>query len=150
MPVEIGHDTVDDVGLRRDQVDGVDIGILGPTLFDHFDVGDALVQNVVGMEDIVEQLLAALVQDQDLPLDAPCVSKGGQTQRRGRRAYLALGRVSDDIENDWTVRVSSRSTQTQTDILSRWASMIETPMLNIKFSTVQCALVRSTTDGEAS
>lgn len=88
--VEVGHDTVDNVGLWRDEIDGVNIWILGTTVLDFLDVCNALVQNVVGMQDIVEQLFGRVVEDQDFPL-CILISKGGRRDWRERGWVDVLG-----------------------------------------------------------
>jgi len=60
--------------------------------------GNALIQDVVGMEDIVEQFLACVVEYQDFPLFGLVRRRGGlATCSVVAGTYLALGGGADHI-----------------------------------------------------
>jgi len=74
--LEVGHEAVDNVWERRENVDDIHFLVHRPLLVDLLDVGDVLVQDVVFFYHIVQKLLAGLVDHQDLPLAAGCLSYG--------------------------------------------------------------------------
>lgn len=69
--LQVRHDTVHDMWLRCEEIYRFDIAIGGPSVGDDLDIGDALVQDGILIEDIVEQFLAVGVQYQHFPV-APC------------------------------------------------------------------------------
>lgn len=68
--LQIGHDALDDVWLRAEEIDGFDIAVRRSPVGDDFDVGDALVENRVVVEDIVQHFLAIGVENQHFPVTA--------------------------------------------------------------------------------
>lgn len=96
--LEVSHDAVHDVRLRREQVDGVDIAIRRPPVGDLLDVWlsqaqrrlpgrwrrgrvqrtrDVLVQDGVLVEDVVDEAARVWVDDEHLPLLAALGSGAG-------------------------------------------------------------------------
>lgn len=92
-PVEISHDTVNNMRLGSEQIDGVDIPIGRPSVFNllnvwaavsrirtcgrggagamvagHKHTGNVLIQNIILFDDVVDQSATRLVQNKDFPL----------------------------------------------------------------------------------
>lgn len=139
--LEVCHDAVDNVRFRRDEVDGVNVGLgLAPVgdVLDVYAESDQLVhraclertrnvgiENVILLDHIVDELAAVIVHDQDLPLggiSTACGMKAGD--RTSPRVVLRIvlritvRRISGaHAEASWRAR-----------ILSLCMSIIETPM----------------------
>lgn len=66
--VKLGHDAVDDVWLRGEDVDGVHVALGLATVLETLDVGDVGVEDIIFLDDVINQLLGFFVDDEDLPL----------------------------------------------------------------------------------
>jgi hypothetical protein len=100
--LKVGHDAVDDVRLRREEVDGVRVFLIWSTILDLFNVcellsdhfpealpclptRDVLIEYVVLFDHIVYDLAAVFVDDHDLPL-----ARGlGELDYGGGRAHTS-------------------------------------------------------------
>jgi len=68
------------VGLRREDIDDIDIALTGPAVLNLFNVCDVLVQYRIFLDHIVNQAPRCSVEDQHFP--------------------VALGNLSDGVQND--------------------------------------------------
>lgn len=120
--VELGHDAVDNVRLRGEDVDGVHVALGLAALLEALDVGDVGVEDVVLLDDVVEELLGLGVDDEDLPLRALLAWTGGQGHGH---AHVAAGHLADGVENDCMASAAARCTACGI-VRSRWMSIMDT------------------------
>lgn len=93
--VEFGHDAVNDVWLRGENVDGVHVPLCLASLLQALNVRDVRVEDVIFLDNIVYELFGFFVDDEYLPLRAVLVLAGLGIGY----AHVATGHLADGIED---------------------------------------------------
>lgn len=78
---QISHQRINDVRLRREQVQRIDIAVRRPSIENLLDVRNILIENGVLLEDIVNQAARVGVENEHFP--------------------VAAGNLTDGCEKDW-------------------------------------------------